>query len=144
MSEDEFGWSSGDEEPFAAATDTAPDGKRKLTINTVDTASEAKRNRHTSCTTVTSSPSTILANRILKERFAIDSFRLEQERAITRILDGGSAVVVFPTGGGKSLCYQASYIFVQLLNQSDFLRCLPWRSDTKTNSLVTGLLNKAA
>jgi superfamily II DNA helicase RecQ len=113
MSEDEFGWSSGDEEPFAATTDAALDGKRKLTMDSVNTTSLAKRNRHESDTTVAPSPSTILANRILKERFAIDGFRLEQERAITQLLDGGSAVVVLPTGGGKSLCYQASHVFVQ-------------------------------
>jgi ATP-dependent helicase YprA (DUF1998 family) len=57
-------------------------------------------------TITTPSPNTALASKILKDRFALNSFRLEQEGAITRILDGGSAVVVFPTGGGKSLCYQ--------------------------------------
>jgi superfamily II DNA helicase RecQ len=31
---------------------------------------------------------------------------LKQEQVISRILNGGSAAVVFPTGGGKSLCYQ--------------------------------------
>ena len=113
MSEDEFGWSSGDEEPFAATTDAVLDGKRKLTVDSGNTTSLSKRNRHESSNTVTPSPNTLLANRILKERFAIDGFRLEQERAITRLLDGGSAVVVFPTGGGKSLCYQASHVFMQ-------------------------------
>ena len=38
--------------------------------------------------------------------FVLKAFRLKQEPAIARILGGGSAVVVFPTGGGKSLCYQ--------------------------------------
>lgn len=38
--------------------------------------------------------------------FGLKAFRLKQEPAIARILGGGSAVVVFPTGGGKSLCYQ--------------------------------------
>jgi superfamily II DNA helicase RecQ len=112
MGNDEFGWSSEDEEQFAATTDAVPDGKRKLTLNSVDKASSPKRNRHESSDIVTPSANTILANRILKERFAIDGFRLQQERAITRLLDGGSAVVVFPTGGGKSLCYQASLVLV--------------------------------
>jgi superfamily II DNA helicase RecQ len=31
---------------------------------------------------------------------------LKQEQVIARILGGKSAAVVFPTGGGKSLCYQ--------------------------------------
>ncbi|KAF2424911.1 ATP-dependent DNA helicase [Tothia fuscella] len=46
------------------------------------------------------------AVKILNERFGIPGFRLEQEAVIARLLHGESAVVVFPTGGGKSLCYQ--------------------------------------
>jgi superfamily II DNA helicase RecQ len=42
----------------------------------------------------------------LTRKFGLTAFRLKQEQAISRILGGGSAVVVFPTGGGKSLCYQ--------------------------------------
>jgi superfamily II DNA helicase RecQ len=113
MSDDEYGWSSEDEEQFAASTNIAPDGKRKLADNDADTASSLKRNRHDNVTSDKPSASTVLANRILKERFGLNGFRLEQERAITRLLDGGSAVVVFPTGGGKSLCYQASHVFMQ-------------------------------
>jgi superfamily II DNA helicase RecQ len=47
-----------------------------------------------------------LANDILKDVWGYSSFRLEQEAAITRLVCGGSALVVFPTGGGKSLVYQ--------------------------------------
>lgn len=47
-----------------------------------------------------------VALNILNTRFKLPKFRLKQELAITRVLTGGSAVVVFPTGGGKSLCYQ--------------------------------------
>lgn len=47
-----------------------------------------------------------LARRILKETWGYPSFRLRQEEAISRLIHGGSAVVVFPTGGGKSLVYQ--------------------------------------
>ncbi|RMZ73394.1 family atp-dependent dna helicase [Pyrenophora seminiperda CCB06] len=108
MDSDEFGWSSGDDEDFTSiATDIQPDAKRKLSDITTDAAVPAKRGKSTiKETTPEPSPNTLLANNILKERFGIDSFRLEQEKAITRLLDGGSAVVVFPTGGGKSLCYQ--------------------------------------
>jgi len=42
----------------------------------------------------------------LKSCFGLQQFRLKQEAAIARLLAGGNAVVVFPTGGGKSLCYQ--------------------------------------
>lgn len=46
-----------------------------------------------------------IANDVLVNRFNIPSFRLKQQDAISRILNSDSAVVVFPTGGGKSLCY---------------------------------------
>lgn len=44
--------------------------------------------------------------RQLKERFGFDDFREGQEAAISRLLAGKSVLAVFPTGGGKSLCYQ--------------------------------------
>ena len=44
--------------------------------------------------------------RQLKERFGFDGFREGQEAAISRLLAGKSVLAVFPTGGGKSLCYQ--------------------------------------
>ncbi|ROV90658.1 hypothetical protein VMCG_10010 [Cytospora schulzeri] len=47
-----------------------------------------------------------LARRLLSEKFGHSQFRHEQEAAIKRILFGKSALVVFPTGAGKSLCYQ--------------------------------------
>jgi superfamily II DNA helicase RecQ len=47
--------------------------------------------------------------KVLNEQFGLSQFRLEQEAVIARILEGGSAVVVFPTGGGKSLCYQVNH-----------------------------------
>ena len=42
----------------------------------------------------------------LKNIFGFDSFKKGQEEVITRILDGRSVLAVFPTGGGKSLCFQ--------------------------------------
>lgn len=47
-----------------------------------------------------------LARRILKETWGFSGFRLKQEIAISRLIEGGSAAVIFPTGGGKSLVYQ--------------------------------------
>ncbi|KAJ0114137.1 tp-dependent dna helicase recq [Diaporthe amygdali] len=48
-----------------------------------------------------------LARHILNEKFGYDDFRHEQKGAISRTLAGKSALVVFPTGAGKSLCYQS-------------------------------------
>ncbi len=43
---------------------------------------------------------------ILHERFGHKGFRDGQEPVIRALLEGRSALAVFPTGGGKSLCYQ--------------------------------------
>ncbi|NOR50497.1 MAG: RecQ family ATP-dependent DNA helicase [Desulfuromonadales bacterium] len=42
----------------------------------------------------------------LQQHFGFSSFREGQEEAITRLVEGKSVLAVFPTGGGKSLCYQ--------------------------------------
>src|SRR6187200_2898472 len=46
------------------------------------------------------------ALRTLQETFGFDRFRDGQEPVIRALLSGRSALAVFPTGGGKSLCYQ--------------------------------------
>lgn len=43
---------------------------------------------------------------ILQERFGFEAFRPGQEAVICHLLEGHSAAAVFPTGSGKSLCYQ--------------------------------------
>ncbi|MEJ2456547.1 MAG: DNA helicase RecQ [Candidatus Thiodiazotropha sp.] len=46
------------------------------------------------------------AHEILRHTFGYDAFRPPQDRIIAHLIGGGDALVLMPTGGGKSLCYQ--------------------------------------
>jgi len=49
---------------------------------------------------------TMELNEELKKHFGFDSFRPGQKEVISCVLQGESAGAIFPTGAGKSLCYQ--------------------------------------
>lgn len=105
MSDDEFGFSSADEAELLNLEPTiVTNGKRKHEID--ECFSSAKKLRTDLDNVPSSSPAAIAtANRVLKQQFGMDAFRLKQEAAIGRLLDGGSSVVVFPTG-------ESTYLFL--------------------------------
>jgi ATP-dependent DNA helicase RecQ len=46
------------------------------------------------------------ADQILRDVFGYPAFRGQQREIVTHVADGGDALVLMPTGGGKSLCFQ--------------------------------------
>src|SRR4051812_3234936 len=51
-------------------------------------------------------PATAEATQTLNDVFGFPAFREGQEHAVEKLLAGQSVLAIFPTGGGKSLCYQ--------------------------------------
>ena len=43
---------------------------------------------------------------VLHRLFGLSAFRGQQEAVVSHVIAGGDAIVLMPTGGGKSLCYQ--------------------------------------
>jgi len=56
--------------------------------------------------TTHNSPVTTAAAEILEHTFGYSEFRGEQEKIIHSAVEGNDLLVLMPTGGGKSLCYQ--------------------------------------
>jgi len=83
----------------------------------------------------------------LQSVFGYSQFRPPQDAIIERLLAGGDALVIMPTGGGKSLCYQipallrpgcaivVSPLIALMQNQVDALRELGVRASFLNSSL---------
>jgi ATP-dependent DNA helicase RecQ len=50
---------------------------------------------------------------LLRQQFGLHQFRGQQEAVIQRTLSGGHSLVLMPTGGGKSLCFQIPAILLR-------------------------------
>ena len=57
---------------------------------------------------------------ITKKYFGFDSFRAPQGDVIRHVLAGGHALVIMPTGAGKSLCYQVPALTLAARKRSGF------------------------
>ncbi len=53
------------------------------------------------------------AQHLLQDTFKLDAFRPGQQAVINTLLEGRSALAIFPTGGGKSLCYQLPALMLE-------------------------------
>ncbi len=58
----------------------------------------------------------LVLRKLLKRHFGFDDFREPQASVIQRALAGGHSLVILPTGGGKSLCYQLPAIAINEAN----------------------------
>src|SRR4051812_38394364 len=63
--------------------------------------------------TVTDSPGSAAALETLRSVFGFPAFREGQEAVVSRLLSGKSVLAIFPTGGGKSLCYQLPALLLE-------------------------------
>ncbi len=65
------------------------------------------------------------AQDILRQVFGYEAFRGPQQAIVEHVIGGGDALVLMPTGGGKSLCYQVPAIARQQAGQGTTLVVSP-------------------
>src|SRR3982751_803932 len=58
-------------------------------------------------------PAPAEALQMLNDVFGFPAFREGQESAVEKLLASQSVVAIFPTGGGKSLCYQLPALMLE-------------------------------
>src|SRR6185503_4713460 len=95
-------------------------------------------------------PAAAAALAVLRETFGYPEFRGQQAEIITHVTAGGDALVLMPTGGGKSLCYQipallrpglgvvVSPLIAMMKDQVDALRQLGVRAAALNSGLPPG------
>tara|TARA_R110001592_G_scaffold320639_2_gene598813 strand:+ start:140527 stop:142344 length:1818 start_codon:yes stop_codon:yes gene_type:complete len=101
-----------------------------------------------------SAPIITSAQNILQTVFGYPSFRSPQDDIIQTVVEGGDALVLMPTGGGKSLCYQipallrpgcgivVSPLIALMKDQVDALRQVGVRASYLNSSLDAATANQ--
>ena len=117
--EDDFALSSSDEHELVALATAADASIESIKRKEPPKDETAELKGAALAVHVENSP---LAAQILTRCFGLHAFRLKQEAVIARLLDGASAVVVFPTGRGKTLCYQIPAIAFTELDRINNVR----------------------
>lgn len=109
--DDEFGFGDDDELELQALADDAEQHDRKRARDESGAKDEPPSKISKTTNAGSNQVALGVATNVLNNRFKLPGFRLKQALAISRIMSGGSSVVVFPTG-------EAPYRYTHTLNDS--------------------------